>query len=568
MPRKQSRSQKPGARINHPGQGFNSQGKTVMNVHKSALVVLIATLCFVVGCDMRYQGSGDAATSFVAGDAASSPEDAAGKSTTAGKAGPESTDEETGQAPEEAGEYGLARRYVVHVYEKPSDKSKLVGILRKGSVVPVSAMQDDLKSEDCTGGWVYLPSGKGYVCKSRGLKVEDGIEKQEGVALHTPWYDALLPYDYGRIGKNDLPAYNRFPTAAEKKQVQAWLAERRAVLTAQFEAVKKAMEDGDPVPNPYEPIELKVSNEKGEETTVATSGEWSADVEDGPVPTEIPFSFVEKILLHGFYVSIGHRMYRDGQAWIKTVRGHTVPSGSIRLKASPPTRGIELNEGSDLPIVIVKKTKATVFEFDTGGGRMKPAGETKLKRFDAAPILEKLEYGGTNYLKIGPERFVKQSDVKIVEKSKPPSIVKSDSQKWIDVDVSKQVLVAYEGQKAVYAALVSTGKEKVNEEFKTPRGVYSILSKHVTGTMANLYASDGPYMIEDVPWTMYFLGSYALHGAFWHNGFGGMRSHGCINLPPYDARWIFYWADPELPEGWHSVYARGGRKGTIIKIHD
>ena len=537
-------------------------------MHKQVHVWLVLSLWWIVGCDTRYQGCGDAATSFVAGDAASAPEEAVSESTPAERAA-ESKETDTGPAAqEEAGEYGLALRYVVHVYEKPSDKSRLIGILRKGSVVPLSAMEDDLKSDDCTGGWAYLPKGKGYCCKSRGLKVEDGIEKQEGVALHTPWYDALLPYDYGRIGKNDLPAYNRFPTAEEKKQVKAWLAERRAVLTAQFEAVKKAMEDGTPVPNPYEPIELKVSDEKGQETTVATNGAWSADVEEGPVPTEIPFPFVEKVLLHGFYVSIGHWMYRDGQSWIKTVRGHTVPSGSIRLKASPATRGIELNEGSDLPIVIVKKTKATVFMLDTEGGKMKPAGVAGMKRFDAAPILEKLEYGGTNYLKIGPERFVKQSDVKIVEKSKPPSIVKAESQKWIDVDVSNQVLVAYEGQKAVYAALVSTGKEKVNEEFKTPRGVYSVLSKHVTGTMANLYASDGPYMIEDVPWTMYFLGSYALHGAFWHNGFGGMRSHGCINLPPYDARWIFYWADPELPEGWHSVYAYGDRKGTIVKIHD
>jgi len=90
----------------------------------------------------------------------------------------------------------------------------------------------------------------------------------------------------------------------------------------------------------------------------------------------------------------------------------------------------------------------------------------------------------------------------------------------------------------------------------------------VTSTMDNLYASDGPYMIEDVPWTMYFLGSYAIHGAFWHNGFGAMRSHGCINLPPFDARWLLYWADPQLPEGWHSVYASAQNPGTVVVVRD
>jgi hypothetical protein len=67
---------------------------------------------------------------------------------------------------------------------------------------------------------------------------------------------------------------------------------------------------------------------------------------------------------------------------------------------------------------------------------------------------------------------------------------------------------------------------------------------------------------------MYFIGSYALHGAFWHNGFGGMRSHGCINLPPFDARWLFFWSDPYLPEGWHSIYAGPERATTVVKVHD
>jgi hypothetical protein len=72
----------------------------------------------------------------------------------------------------------------------------------------------------------------------------------------------------------------------------------------------------------------------------------------------------------------------------------------------------------------------------------------------------------------------------------------------------------------------------------------------------------------DVPWTMFFEGSYALHGAFWHEGFGRVRSHGCINLGPTDARWLFYWAPPFLPEGWHGVHAHEGSPGTTVIVHD
>jgi lipoprotein-anchoring transpeptidase ErfK/SrfK len=46
---------------------------------------------------------------------------------------------------------------------------------------------------------------------------------------------------------------------------------------------------------------------------------------------------------------------------------------------------------------------------------------------------------------------------------------------------------------------------------------------------------------------MYYLGGYALHGAYWHDAFGTPRSHGCTNLAPADARWLFYWTDPQVP---------------------
>ena len=65
---------------------------------------------------------------------------------------------------------------------------------------------------------------------------------------------------------------------------------------------------------------------------------------------------------------------------------------------------------------------------------------------------------------------------------------------------------------------------------------------------------------------MYFHGSYALHAAFWHDRFGRVRSHGCINLAPADARWLFGWTTPELPAGLHGVRALGANPGTYVFI--
>ncbi|MDB5214457.1 MAG: hypothetical protein JWO86_2384, partial [Myxococcaceae bacterium] len=79
---------------------------------------------------------------------------------------------------------------------------------------------------------------------------------------------------------------------------------------------------------------------------------------------------------------------------------------------------------------------------------------------------------------------------------------------------------------------------------------------------------DGPYSIEDVPWIMYFNGSYALHGAFWHNNFGKTKSHGCVNMAPQDAKAIFAWTEPHLPDGWHGVMSTTEKPGTRVIIHE
>ena len=105
--------------------------------------------------------------------------------------------------------------------------------------------------------------------------------------------------------------------------------------------------------------------------------------------------------------------------------------------------------------------------------------------------------------------------------------------KWIDIKLVSQSLVAYEGQRAVYWATVSTGTAWT----PTPKGRFRIYSKLRSGTMA------GPgYYLPNVPHIMNFYGGYAIHGTYWHNSFGWPMSHGCVNLRVSDAQWIYNWA--------------------------
>ena len=117
----------------------------------------------------------------------------------------------------------------------------------------------------------------------------------------------------------------------------------------------------------------------------------------------------------------------------------------------------------------------------------------------------------------------------------PPKPVPSTgaSEKWIDIDLSRQRVTAYVGQTPVYSALASTGT------WRTPTvvGTFRIYVKYRYTPMS------GPgYYLPNVPHTMYFYRGYAIHGAYWHNNFGTPMSHGCVNLSLPDAEWFYNWA--------------------------
>jgi LysM repeat protein len=106
-------------------------------------------------------------------------------------------------------------------------------------------------------------------------------------------------------------------------------------------------------------------------------------------------------------------------------------------------------------------------------------------------------------------------------------------EKWIDVNLSRQTLTAYEGTTAVFTAVVSTG----TRWYPTVVGTFSVYVKYASTTMS------GPgYYLTNVPYTMYFYRGYGIHGTYWHNNFGTPMSHGCVNMRTPDAQWLYNWA--------------------------
>jgi lipoprotein-anchoring transpeptidase ErfK/SrfK len=114
--------------------------------------------------------------------------------------------------------------------------------------------------------------------------------------------------------------------------------------------------------------------------------------------------------------------------------------------------------------------------------------------------------------------------------------------RWIDVDLTQQVLVAYEGETAVRSVIVSTGLPRT----PTVTGRFKIYVKYRAADMS------GPgYYLAKVPYIMYFYRGYGLHGTYWHSNFGRPMSHGCVNLPTPEAEWLFQWANVGTPVNIH-----------------
>lgn len=114
--------------------------------------------------------------------------------------------------------------------------------------------------------------------------------------------------------------------------------------------------------------------------------------------------------------------------------------------------------------------------------------------------------------------------------------------RWIFVNLTEQTLVVYQDGQPVFATLVSTGKET---GWATGEGLFTVYHKSEAN---DLLSPDpivvGNYLIQDVPYILYYQGSFALHGAYWHDNFGFPNSHGCVNLSPVDAGWLYEWANP------------------------
>ncbi len=258
----------------------------------------------------------------------------------------------------------------------------------------------------------------------------------------------------------------------------------------------------------------------------------------------------------GFGVAIVHETSRRGDPFGLSHQGLWVPMRDLIPVRPTPFRGAELVDGKmDVGWTIDDGTPV----LDRPGGR----------QIERLARLSLVRVGGEDktHFVLPDGRAIAKKHLRVPSASPVPGEVMR-GERWIDVDLATQTLVAYEGETPVFATLVSTGKGKQGTALATPKGTHRIWVKLRTSTMDNLEDPNAShvYAIEDVPYVQFFSKGVALHGAFWHSGFGRVRSHGCVNLSPRDAQRLYAFTGPKVAAGWSAALPVEFDRGTVVRV--
>lgn len=189
----------------------------------------------------------------------------------------------------------------------------------------------------------------------------------------------------------------------------------------------------------------------------------------------------------------------------------------------------------DVPVMSAPSSTSTRLAIFSQKNRIKILEEVFGETIGTSSLWYKID-GGAH-----PGAFIFSANVMPIEQ--PDSAVvsdipsgASDNGYWVDVDLTKKVLTLFLGNQPVFSTYVSTGR-KSNP---TLAGTFKIWTK-LEKTRMRGRPPVVPYVydLKNVPHTMYYRGSYALHGTYWHDEFGTQRSAGCTNLTQGDAKFLF-----------------------------
>lgn len=461
------------------------------------------------------------------------------------------------------------------IWATPDPGSTPIGYMRLGQ--KVARADQPSGSRGCKGGW-YAVAPLGFVCDREGFTSDLSNELVRAFS-HGPDRSQPLPYKYAFV-RAVAPNYLALPSPEEQERYEMHL--ERHVKS--YRRLGHEWDKMTPGANELmrSPSEAWLQGAANFSTTPSLSQRYGGDGSD-----EIPFWLRSGRSIPNIstfrappYAVIAGRVKRhagvalvdsfvagsgsSARRFALSVDGRLIPADKLKADTASSFHGFALGSAT-LPVGFVVNQAAKSVSLDSNI----PANTLSYRSLVHLTGEVRVR-DGTRYVKSDDGTWVRSSDLKIAAAPSALPWFARNKLRWIDISLLSQTLVLYEGSTPRYVTLISSGRDGVGDPkttLSTPTGTFRVYQKHVTNTMDSSVA-DSEFELRDVPWVMYFQGGYALHAAYWHDDFGRPRSHGCVNLSPIDAKHIFEWTSPDVPEAWHGAYAGEAMgKGTLVNIH-
>jgi hypothetical protein len=440
---------------------------------------------------------------------------------------------------------GTARVYPlannVWIFPEPNPARQWIGFLWFGASVTLREPRP-ARGAGCDGAW-YAIEPRGYVCVDDERATLDPehplVRKLAAVApnLVSPW-----PHRYGE--SIDLRRYPELPSP-RLQRMKEWY------YSLHQERVERAR-IGE-LPSELAGVDLTPANELTPELLPPPGQAWKGGYDRLRARSTVAWSRETQYEGRAFLLA-------DDLWWMPKDRVITYPTVTFH--------GVHLGRDAELPLAFFRGEDRPKYLRTADGFTASADHFTRLSWVELTG--ERVALGADLYLETKqPGVYVRAADAVVPEpRATTPWGTPLDAaiderapqrghRTWIEASILGGWLLAYEGQKPVFATLISAGRGGPARRgadailsAATPTGTFKINGKFATATMVSVSEA----IHSAVPWAQNFSGPYAIHAAYWHNAWGELKSGGCINVSPIDARWLFYeFSEPRIPENWHGV---------------
>ncbi len=468
----------------------------------------------------------------------------------------------------------VAVKPIVVVRDRPSPNGKAIGTLRAGA--QVSRATEPYSKRNCAGGW-YPVRPRGFVCAGD----DASIDTTHPVALWFgagPALDRALPYRYARAKKGETVLYAKVPTHDEQLAAEPKLGEGK---NKEKEVRPLGVGANDlPLGETFLPTGVAVLQPSAEgvgpdgyRTTAsifkftgppALQASLVVGTSLGALENRLVKAKSGVALVGSFVAGEGLEERRYGI----TPEGHFIPIDRLGEALGSTWHGVDVSKGS-LPLAFAIRNPHA---WSLGKGDESERLDEEFESKEAVRLSGRFRtVEGTLFYETAENHgWVRHKDfVMVLPRHKFPDFAEG-TQKWIDISLANQTLIAWEGHRPMFATLISSGQDRLGDPASgvaaTLQGQFRIRTKLISRTLEDAEVR-GEFSVAEAPWVLEFADGFAITGSYWQSTFGDSTNFHNVTMTPIDAHWLWHWTDVALPEGWHGVTVPEDASSPIVYIH-